>query len=262
VTTQFEAPSLARAIDYLLGGAAHGPADRQAAERACAAWPSGDLRAELSTGRAVLGRMVGHLVGALGIRQLIDVGAGLPTVENTHQVAQRVAADTRVVYLDREPEVVEHSRWLLKQQPKSNTIYVRGELDDPDRILRDAAAMLDLSRPVGLVLFGVLHFVPTAEDPADLVKSLLDSVPSGSCVVFAHLAGHVGQTQMDRAYECIVPDWRDQVVRRSRAEAAALLGGPLELLPPGVVGLSDWRPETVAGPGEPPTMWCAVARKP
>ncbi|GAA2842465.1 SAM-dependent methyltransferase [Kitasatospora paracochleata] len=262
MTTQFEAPSLARAVDYLLGGEAHGPADRQAADRARAAWPTGDLRTELATGRAVLGRMVAHLLGELGIRQLLDIGAGLPTAGNTHQVAARVAPGTRVVYVDRDPEVVEYSRRLLKQQPKSPTVYVRGELDDPDRILRDAAATLDLSQPIGLVLFGVLDQVHSAEDPACMVKSLLDAVPSHSCVAFGHLAAHVRQQEMDLAYECLLPDWRDQVVRRNRAEAAALLDGDLELLPPGVVGLPDWRPVAETGPAGPPTMWCAVARKP
>ncbi|GGV22477.1 hypothetical protein GCM10010495_42570 [Kitasatospora herbaricolor] len=262
MTDEFDIPSLARAVDYLLGGAANGPADRTAAERACTAWPAGDLRAELRTARAALGRIVGHLVGGADVRQLLHIGAGLPTMGSTHQVAQRVSPDTRVVYVGRDDGVVDHARRLLRQQPRSPTAYVQGELGDPDQVLRDAAATLDLSRPVGLLLFGGLHFVPGEEDPAGLVRLLVDAVPSGSWVAFGHLAPHELAGPMDAALELLLPGWGTQVVRRDRAEVAALLGEDLELASPGVVAPGEWRPEPVAEQAGAPAMWCAVARKP
>ncbi|MFC9324630.1 SAM-dependent methyltransferase [Kitasatospora sp. NPDC057015] len=262
MTEEFDIPSLPRAVDYLLGGAANGPADRQAAERACAAWPSGDLRVELRAARSALGRMVGHLVGDAGLGQLLHIGAGLPTMGSTHEVAQRAAPATRVVYVDRDPAVVDHARRLLRQQPRSPTAYVQGELDDPDQVLRDATGTLDLSRPVGLLLFGALHELEPADDPAGLVRLLVDAVPSGSWVALGHLAEHELEGPMDAALELIVPGWGARVVRRDRAGVAALLGEDLELVPPGVAAPGDWRPEPSAVPAGASAMWCAVARKP
>ncbi|WP_344447813.1 SAM-dependent methyltransferase, partial [Kitasatospora nipponensis] len=164
-----------------------------------------------------------------GLGQLLHIGAGLPTMRNTHQVAQRMAPPTRVVYDSRDRGVVAHALHLLRQQPRSPTAYVHGELGDPDRILRGAARVLDLSRPIGLVLFRGLHFVPRADDPAGLVQLLVDAVPSGSWVAFGHLATHERDHLMDAAMERIVPDWSGQIVRRNRAEAMALLGRGLEL---------------------------------
>ncbi|WP_371483257.1 SAM-dependent methyltransferase [Kitasatospora sp. NBC_00315] len=262
MTEHDETPSLARAMDYLLGGRANNPADREAAERACAAWPAGDLKQELRSAREALGHMVRQLVGEAGVRQLLHIGAGLPTMHNTHHVAQQMDPDTRVVYVGRDPGVVEHARQLLRQEPRSPTVYVRGEVDDPDRILRDASAILDLTRPVGVLLFGALHFVDSRQDPAGLVNSLVDAMPSGSWVAFGHLATHDREDLMDAALERMAPGWQERVVRRSRAEATALLEETLELVPPGVVALPEWRAEPTADPPGAAAMWCAVARKP
>jgi SAM-dependent methyltransferase len=256
-------PHPARVLDCLLGGAAPGAADRAAAERAAPLWPRGgqDLPSAARTARRTLARMVRHQAAELGIRQFLDVGAGLPTQGNTHQVAHRAAPGVSVVYVDHDPAVLGQARDLLAAQPPSRTVYLHGDLEDPDRILRDAASVLDLSRPVGLLLFGVLQHLPDQEDPGGRVKAMVDALAPGSCLSFAHPGRHPQAGAEDEAYRQIDPYWPERTTRRDRPATAALCLPGLEPLGPGVVDLPDWPAGRACGGPRPSPVWCGIGHK-
>nr|WP_328806330.1 SAM-dependent methyltransferase [Streptacidiphilus fuscans] len=216
--------------------------------------------------RAVLRRVVDHLVREVGLRQLVDIGSGLPTAENVHQVAQRIAPDTRVVYVDNDPVVLAHARALLADTKE--TVVVDGDLRQPDDLLADPVlrAHIDLGRPVGLLLCGILHYVLDDEDPYALVQTLVDALPSGSYVFVHHLitAGPEVDADTAEAEEAL----RQGVGRgqfRTREQVAEFLSG-LNLIDPGVVTVAEWRPDaTTPCPVEHPVLRLAavgVARKP
>ncbi|KQV13227.1 MULTISPECIES: SAM-dependent methyltransferase [unclassified Kitasatospora] len=252
-------PHVARVLDYLLGGDANFPADRAAAEQAFAAWPGGDVRLDICSARAALGRIVRHLAGDLGIRQFLDIGSGLPTADNTHQVARSVAPDAKVVYVDPDPLVIAHGRALLRDCPPETTAFISGDIHDPGRILKDAAAVLDFDRPIGVIMFGLLHFVPDEQQPEALMKAVVDALAPGSAVGFSHFARIEGDDAMDETFEQLNRQWGESVVRRTSAEAARLFFTGLEPIAPGVTELPDWRPEAGAPAGRPMPMWCGAA---
>ena len=250
----------ARIYNYWLGGKDNFPADREAAEAAIAANPGivGDVQAN----RAFLARVVSYLVADAGIRQFLDIGTGLPTADNTHEVAQRLAPGSRVVYVDNDPIVLAHARALLTSSPQGMTAYLEADLADPDTILKSAARTLDFSQPVALMLLIILHLIPDAAEPAKIVARLMNALPAGSYLVLAHPASDIRPKAMAEMTGRVNQRMRDaKATMRDRAAITRFFDG-LELVEPGVVQPQQWRPEPgSAGPAEV-TAWCGVARKP
>ena len=250
----------ARIYNYWLGGKDNFPADREAAEAAIAANPGivGDVQAN----RAFLARVVSYLVADAGIRQFLDIGTGLPTADNTHEVAQRLAPGSRVVYVDNDPIVLAHARALLTSSPQGMTAYLEADLADPDTILKSAARTLDFSQPVALMLLIFLHLIPDAAEPAKIVARLMNALPAGSYLVLAHPASDIRAAQMAEMTRRVNERMSGpRATMRDRAAITRFFDG-LELIEPGVVQPQQWRPEP--GMLSPPqvTAWCGVARKP
>jgi hypothetical protein len=252
---------VARVYDWLLGGKANFKVDREAAERAYTAWPGGidGVRADALAHRALLGRVVRHLVLA-GIRQFLDIGTGIPKENNVHEVAQREAPETRVVYVDNDPIVLAHAHQLLRGTAEGATRYIFGELREPTVILEAAAQTLDFSRPVAVLLFGVLHFFSPGDDPAGIAGELMAPLAAGSCLALSHLAADVAGDEMAETFKRLNAQMAESVVLRTREEVAGLFGG-VEIVEPGIVQLPQWWPEPDAPAPGPVPMWCGVGRK-
>jgi O-methyltransferase involved in polyketide biosynthesis len=246
VSVDTSAPHIARVYDYWLGGKDNFAVDREAAEQVMATFP--DVLVSVRAQRAFLGRAVHYLVAEAGIGQFLDIGTGLPSVNNTHEVAQRAASRTRVVYVDNDPIVLLHARALLASNPEGATAYIDADLRDTGIILAQAAEVLDFGRPVAVMLLGVLHCIPDKDDPAAIVSRLMDAVPPGSYLTIAHPASDVATEQMATSMR----DYNEHVAvpltARSHAEVSAFFAG-LDLVDPGVVQLHRWR----AGTGDPGT---------
>lgn len=245
-------PHMARMYDYLLGGRVHFAVDRQLADHATAALPGGieQARMNVRANRHFLVSAVRRLAGDLGVRQFLDIGTGLPTEQNVHEVAQREAPSCRVVYVDHDPIVLAHARQLLRGAPEGATDYLDADLRDPELILARAAGTLDFAKPVAVMLLGVLHYVLDDERPYAIVARLLDAVPSGSYLVVSHLASDIdpeAMAELVRRHNEGAP--ADLAVVRSHAEVSRFFEG-LDLLEPGVVPLDHWyRP--AAGADQP-----------
>jgi len=254
-------PHPARMYDYGIGGKNHFAADREVAEKIFTAWPGG--RTSGRENRAFLGRAVRYLAGEAGIRQFLDIGTGLPTTNNVHEVAQQVAPSSRVVYVDNDPLVLAHARALLTSSPEGRTAYIHADLRDPQAILNDPATrdVLDFSQPIALMLVALLHYVPDEWNPAEILATLLGALPSGSYLVASHITGEhdpavAAFERADRAAG--IP-----AQLRDCSDFARLAFAGLALLPPGVVPVSEWRPDT-AGPLPTPaevSTYGGVARK-
>ncbi|WP_425555853.1 SAM-dependent methyltransferase [Kitasatospora nipponensis] len=241
---QADRPHPARMYDYFLGGKDNFPADREAAERAAAGWPN--VRKATLENRRFLGRAVRYLAEEAGIRQFLDIGTGIPTANNTHEVAQDVDPRSRVVYVDNDPIVLAHARALLVSAPDGMTTYIDADLREPDRILEhpELSRVLDLEQPVALMLIAILHFVPDEQDPYGIVRKLVGALPSGSYVALTQLTGDFDPYETGR----LVRSYRDSGVplqARSRAEVAPFFEG-LELVEPGIEVVSRWRPDPAA----------------
>jgi hypothetical protein len=250
----------ARIYDYWLGGKDNYTADREAGELVIASRPG--LRESVRANRAFLGRVVRLLAGEMGIRQFLDIGTGIPSANNTHEVAQRVAPDARVVYTDNDPIVLAHARALLTGNSLGATAYLDRDLRDTDTLLERAADTLDFSQPIAIMLLGVLHLISDDEDPWGIVAKLVDAVPSGSYLVITHPANDLlpgTQGEASRRYNERVTTHQ---TLRNRAEVARFFDG-LELLEPGLVQWHLWRPEPQdAAPDDFKSGHCGVARKP
>ncbi|HEY1640720.1 MAG TPA: SAM-dependent methyltransferase [Streptosporangiaceae bacterium] len=249
----------ARVYDYWLGGKDNYAADREAAERVLAVTPG--LRYRVRANRAFLARAVRYLAAEAGIRQFLDIGTGIPSADNTHQVAQAVAPESRIVYADNDPIVLTHARALLASGPQGATQYVQGDLRDPAPILAAAAGTLDFSQPVALLLLGVLHLIQDEEHPYQLVAGLMAGLPPGSYLAISHPAAdiHPGQAEAQRRYNERVSTPQ---TLRTREQVARFFDG-LDLVPPGLVYVHTWRPDP--GDAAPPDATSAhggVARKP
>jgi S-adenosyl methyltransferase len=252
----------ARIYDYWLGGKDNFAADREAAEQAIAANPF--VRPGVRANRGFLRRAVRYLGTDAGIRQFLDIGTGLPSANNTHEVAQAVAPDSRVVYVDNDPTVLVHARALLTGTQQGATAYLDADLRDPDAILGEAAQTLDLSQPVAVLLLLILHLIPDASHPHDIMARLMDAMAPGSFLVITHPASDIepeAMAEMARRLNARQrPDTRGKL--RGHDEVVSLFGG-LELLEPGVVQPQHWRPDPGdVVPGNPVTAWSGVARKP
>ncbi len=230
---------IARVYDFWLGGKDNYAADRAAAEEAITAYPT--ILASVRAQRAFLGRAVRYLTAEAGLRQFLDIGTGLPSADNTHEVAQRAAPESRVVYVDNDPIVLAHARALLTSRPEGATAYVDADVRDTGMILREAAAVLDFTEPVALLMFGLLHCIPDDDDPAGIVAQLLAAVPGGSYLAIAHPASDVHASQVRTAVARVNTLMAEKVTMRSQAQVSSFFAG-LELVPPGVVQLHRWRP--------------------
>jgi hypothetical protein len=255
---RFDIPHGARIWNYWLGGKDNYPADREVGDAVKAAWP--DIADAAQKSRQFLIRAVRFLAAEAGIRQFLDIGTGLPTMQNTHEVAQSVAPDARIVYVDNDPLVLAHARSLLVNTTASGvTTYVDADYHDGDRIISHAREVLDFEQPVGVMFMGVLGYVPDPDEAGAIIARIVDAVPSGS-----HLALWDGTDTSERA--------------RAGAKAQAEAGSPyyqrspaqierwfdgLELVEPGIVSITEWRPAPMEiGRIEPIDAYGGVARKP
>ncbi|WP_227982145.1 SAM-dependent methyltransferase [Nocardia spumae] len=254
-------PHTARMYDYYLGGQDHYSADAQAAEQVVTIWPG--VRTAAQQNRAFIHRVTRFLAEA-GVRQFLDIGTGIPTEPNLHQVAQQVAPDSRVVYVDNDPIVLVHARALMVSSPQGRTNYVSADVTTPEKIL-DAPGLrdtLDLTRPVALSLNALMHFVPDEQDPYGIVTTLMDSLAPGSYLVMTHVT-----PDFDPAVIASVVDiYRGSGLPcqvRSREEFLRFFEG-LELVDPGVQVPHCWRPDGVAPPKKMDAQvsaYAGVARK-
>ncbi|ADU11058.1 protein of unknown function DUF574 [Micromonospora sp. L5] len=256
----------ARRYNYWLGGKDNFQADRDSGDAMAARFPT--IRISALENRRFLRRAVRHLAGEAGIRQFLDIGTGIPTADNTHEVAQSTDPRARVVYVDNDPIVLAHARALLTSSPEGATAYLDADLRDPERILAhpDLRRTLDLSQPVALMLLAVLHFVPDGEDPYAIVGRLLDALPAGSYLAASHAThDYLPEELAAEAKAAARGGGPHGVINlRSREEVVRFFDG-LELVEPGVCSVAEWRAD-----GEPEprpsvvdvSMYGGVARKP
>jgi hypothetical protein len=252
-------PHIARVYDYWLGGKDNFAVDREAAEQVIAAYPGilRDVRAQ----RAFLAHAVGYLAGVAGIRQFLDIGTGIPTANNTHEVAQDVEPGCRVVYVDNDPMVLAHARALLVGEPEGATAYVDADLRDTGKVLAEAARLLDFSEPVAVMLISVLHLIPDEDDPHAIVARLMEAVPSGSWLALSHPARDVYAQQVTEAASRFNQLAAAKATLRTRGEILRFFDG-LELLEPGLVQIHRWRPGmAVPGDNREAAGYCGLVRK-
>jgi len=249
---------IARVYDYWLGGKDNFAPDRAAAEAAMREDPN--VVEGVRGNRAFLARAVRYLVGQAGIRQFLDIGTGIPAADNTHEVAQDMAPGSRVVYVDNDPIVLAHARALLTSTPEGATAYLDQDLRNVAEIVRDAGATLDFSQPVAVMLIGILHCIPDEDDPAGIVKRLMDAVPAGSYLAISHPANDINDPGVRKLASRLNELMPAKLRFRSRAEVAALFDG-LELVEPGLVRVPQWRPARDTDLANPAALWGGVARK-
>ena len=233
-------PHPARLYAYWLGSKDHFLADRNAAQQVAACRPQVVTGARAN--RAFLGRVVRYLAGPRGVRQFLDIGPGLPAPGATHAVAQAIAPQSRVVYADNDPLVLAHARALLTSTREGVCDYLDGDVRDPEAILKAAAQALDFTRPTAVILAAVLHFLADADDPAGVVATLAAALAPGSFVAISHLTADFAPQAVSSAvaaYNALVPA---AITARSHAEVTGLIG-QLSLVAPGVVPVSEWRPD-------------------
>jgi hypothetical protein len=252
-------PNPARVYDALLGGKDNYAADRAVADKLATAKPA--LRPNVRANRAYLGRVVRYLAGEAGIRQFLDLGTGLPSLANTHEVAQGAARESRIVYVDNDPVVLAHARALLVSTPGGATAYLQADIRDPAVILEQAAETLDFSKPVAVMLLGVLYMIPDADLPYETVAAYTGALVPGSYLAISHPASDVdaeAAAQAAREYDNSLPTTQ---TNRTRAEVTTFFDG-LELLPPGIVQLNKWRPDPDdEDPGIEISSWAGLGLK-
>jgi hypothetical protein len=234
-------PQSARIWNYWLGGKDNYEVDRVAGDAFREIFPGIETGARAA--RYFLARAVRHLAGEEGVRQFLDIGTGLPNVDNTHQIAQRVAPESRIVYVDNDPLVLAHARALLTSTPEGVTNYVDADLRDPATILREAAKTLDFDKPVALMLMGILGHIEDHDEACSIVRELVAGLPSGSFLV------QYDSTATSEAYVQAIQQYNEggsiPYILRSPEQLARYFDG-LELLEPGVASCSRWRPDTEA----------------
>ena len=248
----------ARMYDYLLGGKDNYVADRAASEEMLKIYPETGFSARAN--RAFLGRAVRYLAAEAGIRQFLDIGTGIPTASNTHQVAQAIAPESRVVYVDYDPVVLAHARALLTSNEAGATEYIDSDLRDTSTILSQAARLLDFTRPVAVTLLSVLHAVLDADDPYAIVATLMDAVPPGSYLAISHGASDLIPPEALQGLYDTFKKVQQQFQWRNREEMARFFAGT-DLVEPGLVRVDDWRPEPGVSDTRKSAMWAAVGRK-
>jgi hypothetical protein len=250
---------IARVYDYWLGGKDNYAADRAVGDQVMQAYPN--IVHSVKANRAFLARAVSYLVGEAGIRQFLDIGTGIPTANNTHEVAQSAAAECRVVYVDNDPVVLTHARALLSSDPAGATDYIEADLRDTAAALSQAGRTLDFAEPVAVMLLGILHMIPDEDDPHAIVTTLTGAVPPGSFLVISHPASDIDAAagaEASRRYNAQAPE---SATFRSRPDVLGFFGG-LELVQPGLVRVPEWRPRSEIEARTPSNLWGGVARKP
>jgi trans-aconitate methyltransferase len=233
-----------RMYDYMLGGTTNFAVDRDACIEANRDFPGGieAAKAGIRANRDFLGRAVRYMANA-GVRQFLDLGTGIPSDDNTHAIALSIAPDSRIVYVDNDPIVLAHAHQLLANTSQSTTSYRFTDMRDVDTVVSQAAETLDFTKPVGLVLVAILHFVTDDEDPYGLVAKLVEAVPSGSYLAISHLASDIMAEEMEALYNRISERTKETFVLRSRSEVARFFDG-VELVDPGIALVSDWHIES------------------
>jgi SAM-dependent methyltransferase len=257
-----DVPSPARMYDYYLGGKDHYPADREAAERVMAAMPTGAMQTAARQNRGFLIRAVRHLAREAGIRQFLDIGCGLPTMNSVHEVVKAIDPNTRIVYVDNDPVVIAHGREML--QGVGQAVIIQHDLRDPEALLADERLRqtIDFDEPVAVLLVAILHFITNDQDARGIIQRLLAPFPSGSHLVISH-----GSADSHERLHDVESTYRRKAIdaqSRSREEITALLTG-LDLTEPGLVWLPKWRPDPDTGLQNDPARslcYAAVVRKP
>jgi S-adenosyl methyltransferase len=250
---------IARVYNYWLGGKDNYAADRAAGDRTMAEYPG--IVASARANRAFLRRAVRFLVTEAGVRQFLDVGTGIPASDNTHEVAQSLAPGSRIVYVDNDPVVLAHARALLTSSPGGVTDYLDADLREPGPILAHATQTLDFSRPVAIMLLAVLQLLSDDDEPYQVVADLLAAVPPGSYLALSHPTSDVQQDQVTAMVARLNDLVAEKVTTRDRDQVARFFAG-LELVEPGLVNVSEWRPDAAGPAAEPAALWVCVARKP
>jgi O-methyltransferase involved in polyketide biosynthesis len=246
----------ARLWNYLLGGKDNFPADREAAEQVLAFMP--ELVQSARYNREFLARAVRYLVEVAGIKQFLDVGTGLPTANNTHEVAQVLRPQARIVYVDNDPIVLVHAKALLTSTPEGATAYIEADVRDPAHILEIAADTLDFQRPVAVMLLGIMNFVVDDAQAYRIVRHLMDAVPAGSFLVLSHPTMEVHAEAVERAMQMWNASGSAPITARDPQRLARFFDG-LHLVEPGLVTCSRWRPD--GNDTTRVTEYCGVARK-
>jgi hypothetical protein len=252
---------VARVYNYWLGGKDYFAVDREAGDEAILAYP--DMYSSVRANRAFLKRAVRYLATEAGIQQFLDIGTGLPSADNTHEVAQAIAPESRVVYVDNDPIVLAHARALLASSPHGATGYLDADARNPGKILAEAARLLDFGQPVAVLLVAILHLVEEEDDPYGLVAELMRTVPSGSYLVISHVPSDMQRraTGLTEAVARLSQLMTQRVIPRSHAQVTRFFDG-LEILEPGVVPIQEWRPDSAEEAAARAGMWSGVGRKP
>jgi len=251
-------PHIARVYDYWLGGKDNFAADRQLGEQTLQAYPH--IVFSVRANRAFLARSVRFLAAETGITQFLDIGTGLPTADSIHEVAQREAPDSRIVYADHDPVVITHAKALLRSTPQGALDYLDADMRDPGTILASAAGTLDFSKPVAIMLLAVLQFAADGEAGA-IVQRLTAACAPGSYLVISHPASDIDAERHIEMVRRMNESMAQKVTLRDHAAVTRLFAG-LELAEPGVVKASLWRPDSPAQAATPTVLWAGVARKP
>ncbi|MBU2667458.1 SAM-dependent methyltransferase [Actinoplanes bogorensis] len=253
----------ARRYNYWLGGKDNFAVDRESGDMIAAAHPT--IRTTVVENRGFLRRAVTFLAAEAGIRQFLDIGTGLPTANNTHQVAQGIAPEARIVYVDNDPMVLTHARALLTSTPEGRTAYLEADLREPAKILADPTVreVLDFSRPIAVMLIAVLHFIEDTEEAAGIVRTLAEALPPGSHIVISNGTGDFADEATRAQFDAMKASGKLDAFIRTADEVARLVDG-LEVLEPGIVPVSDWRAADEPQPRPTPAevaVYGLVARK-
>ena len=252
-------PHIARVYNYWLGGKDNFAADREMGERTIAAYPALPLSARAN--RAFLVRVVEFLADEVGIRQFLDIGTGLPTANNTHEVAQRVAPECRIVYVDNDPIVLSHAQALLTSSREGACAYIDADLHDPGTILDSAAETLDFGKPIAVMFLASIHFVGDLNEASAIVKRVMDACAPGSYLAISHPAIDIAAEQVAEMVRRLNETTLQKTNLRDRASVARLFEG-YDLVEPGVVRAPEWRPRSAMEAASPAALWAGVARKP
>jgi O-methyltransferase involved in polyketide biosynthesis len=251
-------PHIARVYDYWLGGKDNFAADRELGDRTIDAYPN--VVFSVRANRAFLARAVRFLVREEGIRQFLDIGTGIPTASNTHEVAQSEAPQSRIVYVDNDPIVLSHAKALLKSSPEGKCAYIDADIHDPDTILTQAAQTLDFSKPVAVMLIAVLQYAGDDAEVDRIVRRLMAECVPGSFLTISHPASDIDPVQTAEFTRRFNKSAAGKMTRRDHAGVSRLFDG-LDLIEPGITRTAKWRPDSDFQASSPAALWAGVARK-